>query len=77
MPAFRRPFVRIPASTRLPPPPDRFQAVKPSRIERVWLVFACVNLILAAWFAWTRIALHCQIRALERQAACEATLPGK
>ncbi|MBQ7251971.1 MAG: hypothetical protein IJS32_05140 [Kiritimatiellae bacterium] len=69
------PPVRIPSSTRLPPSPDRSQAVKTTRIERIWLVFACVNLLLVAWFVWTRVDIHCQKRALERQMECEARLP--
>ena len=59
--------VRVASSAHLPPAPDRFKAIKPTKMERVWLVFACVNCILVAFFVCQRVELHFLQRAIAGQ----------
>ena len=60
--------IRVPSSTRLPPEPDRLAATKRTRMDFVFLIFACLGLAIVIFFVIQCTAIYLQKRALEAQA---------
>ena len=62
-----RPPLRVPSSSRLPPEPERLVAARRTRTDFVFLLFACLCLAIALFFALQCTVLYIRKRALERQ----------